>query len=176
MRGSWRPNRTATLTNHSYGHNSVSFPFSWAAQPGDWGPSLSGTASSLQLVWSPTAQSEVLRAPSAGCWFSLPHLIANWLNFLWTELYNSSTPTFFSWASQIALIQPVHGKVIFWYSSTGYICYLHRCISYFDSLAGVNMQQSAEHDGGDCGNICSLGGWTGDSSIESWSGPCLVET
>ena len=33
---------------HSYGHNSVSFPFSWAAQPGAWGPSLSGTWSSFQ--------------------------------------------------------------------------------------------------------------------------------
>ena len=28
-------------------------------------------------------------------------------------------------------------KVIFWYSSTGCTCYLHICISYFDSLAGV---------------------------------------
>ena len=33
---------------------SVSFPFSWAAQPGIWGPSLS---------W---------------CWFSLPHLVFKW--------------------------------------------------------------------------------------------------
>ena len=33
-------------------------------------------------------------------------------------------------------------KVIFWYSSTGCTCYLHWCISYFDSLAGseVNIQ------------------------------------
>ena len=33
-------------------------------------------------------------------------------------------------------------KVIFWYSSTGCTCYLHRCISYFDSSAGseVNVQ------------------------------------
>ena len=30
-------------------------------------------------------------------------------------------------------------KVISWYSSTGCTCYLHRRISYFDSLAGVNM-------------------------------------
>ena len=51
---------------------SISFPFSWAAQ---LGPSLSG------------------------CWFSLPHLISNSsdppnsLNFLCTELYNSSMPT-----------------------------------------------------------------------------------
>ena len=68
---------------HYYGHNSVSFPFSWAAQPG---------------------------AHSAGCLFSLPHLTSNWLNFLCTELYNCLTPTFFLWASQIALIQPVHGQ------------------------------------------------------------------
>ena len=33
-------------------------------------------------------------------------------------------------------------KVIFWYSSTGCTCYLHGCISYFDSPAGsdVNTQ------------------------------------
>ena len=28
-------------------------------------------------LWTSTAQSEVLRAPSAGCWFSLQHLISN---------------------------------------------------------------------------------------------------
>ena len=71
---------------HSIGHNHVSFPFSWAVQPGAWGPSL------------------------PGCWFSLSHLISNLLNFLCTELFNISTPTFFLWASQIALIQPVHGQ------------------------------------------------------------------
>ena len=51
-----------------------------------------------------------LRAPSDGCWLSLPHLVSNWLNFLCTELYNSSTPTFFLWVSQIALIQPIQGQ------------------------------------------------------------------
>ena len=45
------------------------------------------TASCLQLVWS-----------------------LYWLNFLCTALNNSSTPTFFVWASQIALIQPIHGQ------------------------------------------------------------------
>ena len=35
--------------------------------------------------------------------FSPTGLISNWLNFLCTELYNCSTPTFFLWASQIAL-------------------------------------------------------------------------
>ena len=51
----------------STGHNRVSFPFSWAAQPGDWGPSLSGRCSHssispnwsvLLLVWSPTATAQ----------------------------------------------------------------------------------------------------------------------
>ena len=51
-----------------------------------------------------------LRAPSAGFWLSLPHLVSNWLNFLCTELYKSSTSTFFLWASKIALIQPIHGQ------------------------------------------------------------------
>ena len=36
-------------------------------------------ASSLQLIFSPTAQSGVLSAPSAGCWFSLQLLNSNWL-------------------------------------------------------------------------------------------------
>ena len=52
----------------------------------------------------------------SGCWFSLPHLVSNWsglqTNWLpvFNELYNSSTPALFSWASQIALIQPIHGQ------------------------------------------------------------------
>ena len=42
---------------HPSGHNSVSFPFSWAAQSGAWGPSLYWDmvlipASSLQLIWT----------------------------------------------------------------------------------------------------------------------------
>ena len=67
---------------HSYGHNRVPFPFSWAAQPG------------AQPLW-------VLV-------FST-NLFSNWLNFQCTELYNNS-PSTFLWASQIALIQPVHGQ------------------------------------------------------------------
>ena len=63
------------------------------------------------LYRSPGLLNRGLGARSVGCWFSLPHLISNRLNFLCTELYNSSTSTFFLWASQIALIQPVHGQV-----------------------------------------------------------------
>ena len=76
---------------HSISHNSVSFPFSWAAQPEAKGPTLLG-AGFFYRILSPTG------------------LISNWLNFLCTELYNCSMSTFFLWASQIALIQPVHGQ------------------------------------------------------------------
>ena len=97
VRGSWRPNRTATYWPPTLMAISVSFPFSWAAQPEAWGPSLTG------------------------CWFSLPFLTSNsfdlqtglisyWLNSVCTELYNSSTTPFFLSASQIALIQPVYGQ------------------------------------------------------------------
>ena len=62
------------------------------------------------------------------------------LNFLSPELYNNLTPTYFLRASQFAL--NVTPDLLI--SSTGCTCYLHRCISFFDSLAGseVNMQQN----------------------------------
>ena len=104
---------------HSIGHNCVSFPVLLGCSTGGLG------------------------AHSAGCWFFLPHLISNWLNFLCTKLYNSSTSAFFLWASQIALIQSVHGQ--------GYILIfldlIHllftQGVSYFDCAAGseVNIQQ-----------------------------------
>ena len=53
-------------------------------------------------------------------------------------------PFFFLRASQFRTqFNPSKVKVISWYSSTGCTCYLHRCISYFDSLTGseVNIQQ-----------------------------------
>ena len=107
---------------HSYGYNSVSFPFSWAAQPRAWRPSLSGTWSSFQHLlsnWSglQLTQSGVLSPDS---------------NFLCTELYYCFTSTQFNLSTV---------KVIPLISSTGYTCYLHGCISYFDSSAGVNIQQ-----------------------------------
>ena len=38
---------------HSIGHNHISFPFSWAAQPGAWGPASLG-AGFLYRILSPT--------------------------------------------------------------------------------------------------------------------------
>ena len=50
---------------HSYGHNSVFSPFSCAAQPGAWGPSLCWDmvpipASSLQLIWTSCRRSYII--------------------------------------------------------------------------------------------------------------------
>ena len=62
---------------------SVSFPFSYAAQPGAWGPASQGhvliPASSLQLVWSPTATTQ------SGAWG--PSLLGAGF------LYSISSPT-----------------------------------------------------------------------------------
>ena len=95
------------------------------------------------IIFSPTAtaQSGAWGPLSAGCWFSLPHLTSNWLTsclhlgyiIIWRLL-------FFLRASQfLTQFSPSTVKVISWYSSTWCTYYLHRCISYFDILAGVNM-------------------------------------
>ena len=128
---------------HSYGHNSVSFLFSWAAQPGAWVPSLSG------------------------CWFSLPHLISNWLNFLCTELYKSSTHTFFLWASQIALIQPIHGQ--------GYILiFLDRMHLFFTQVHFLFWEPSRL--GGQYTTLCCFDWWVDFNEMSNYLGLCYALT
>ena len=131
---------------HSYGHNSVSFPFSWAAQPGAWRPSLSGTWSSFQHLLS-NSNCSIGGLVGPICWV-LVLSTAPLLQLTWTSCRRGYIiiwrPLFFLQASQFrAQFNPSTVKVISWYSSTGCTCYLHRCISYFDSLAGseVNIQQ-----------------------------------
>ena len=81
MRGSWRPNRTATYWP----------PFRWPQQ--HFFPVLLGC--STGGLGGPAFLGHV---PQSSIFF--PNcLIPNWLNFLCTELYNSSMPTFL-WASQ----------------------------------------------------------------------------
>ena len=71
----WVGNRTELqhIDPHSYGHNSVSFLFSWAAHPGAWGPCLSGTCSSFQHFLSNCLTSclhpgyIIIRHPSSSC-------------------------------------------------------------------------------------------------------------
>ena len=70
----------------------------------------------------------------------------NDLNFLSPGLYNNLTTTYFLRASQFhtqfnsSTVKFAPDLLI---SSIECVCYLHRCISSFDSLAGseVNMQQ-----------------------------------
>ena len=44
-------------------------------------------ASSLQLIWSPNWLIGGLRAPSAGCWLSLPQLVSNWSGLQTAQSY-----------------------------------------------------------------------------------------
>ena len=111
--------RQQHIDPHSSGYHSLSFPFSWAAQPGAQPLLGHGSHSS---IFSPTH-----------------------LNFLSPGLYNNSTPTYFLGASQFCTqfnhsTLKVAPDILI--SLTGCTCYLHRCISSFDSLAGseVNMQ------------------------------------
>ena len=117
VRGSWRPNRTATYWPRLLWPSAFLSNSPGLLNQGTWGPSVSGCWFSLpHLISNCNCSTGGLRAHSAECWLSLQHLVSltrlipNWLNFLCTEFYNSSTPTFFLWASQLALIQPVHGQ------------------------------------------------------------------
>ena len=55
---------------HSIGHNRVSFLFPWAAQPGGWGPSLSGCCFSLPHLISNSSDPHLLsrRPEGSSCW------------------------------------------------------------------------------------------------------------
>ena len=82
---------------HSYGHNSVSFPFSWAAQPGPGGPSSLGRGPHFS-IFSPTAtaQSGVWGPPLLGAGSLYCNLSPTDSNFLCTVLYYCFTPTQFN--------------------------------------------------------------------------------
>ena len=101
---------------NSSGYHSLSFSFSWAAQPGVWGPSLCWDmviilASSLQLIWT----------------FCRWGYIKIWRPPTSCKRHNSHS------------IQPFDCQGCPLISLTGCTCYLHKCISSFDSLAGVSM-------------------------------------
>ena len=116
VRGSWRLNRIATYWPPTL----LAITAFLSRSPGLLNQGPGGPASLGHVpqssILSPTRLIlnwliGGLRAPSAGCWLSLQHFVSNWsdpqlvwfpnwLNFLCTELYNSSTPTFFLWASQ----------------------------------------------------------------------------
>ena len=111
---SWRLNRTATYwPPNSSGYHRFSFPSSWAAQPGAWGPSLCWDmvlipASSLQLIWNSCRRGYIIiwHPPTS------------------RERHNSHS------------IQPLDSQGRPLISSTGCTCYLHWCISSFGRVGG----------------------------------------
>ena len=96
VRGSWRPNRTATYWPPLFWPRF--FPVLLCCSTGGLGAQLLwvlvfSTASYLQLMWSSNSSN-----------LQLPDFLSS------PGLYNRSTSTFFLWESQIAPIQPVHGQ------------------------------------------------------------------
>ena len=92
----------------------------------------------LSFSFSMAAQTEGLRAHSARCWFSLPHLLTNWAGLqtnwlpVFTELYNSSI------AHLISLERHV------WSSSSGNNCHaVHKSLfsgaSVYDCTMGFYL-------------------------------------
>ena len=119
MRGSWRPNRTATYWPPFYWPKQRFFPVLQAAQTEALGPSLSGTCSSIQYLLSNSSDPQLsiggLRASSAGCWLSLPHLITNWSlsklsDFLSSRSYIKVLCPLLLVGVTIAPNQPIHGQ------------------------------------------------------------------
>ena len=79
------------------------------------------------------------RPSLSGCWFSLPHLSpTDWTSCAPSYIIVHRPPSSCERHKSHSFNRPTV-KVIFWYSSTGCTCYLHRCISYFDSLAGSEV-------------------------------------
>ena len=103
--------------------SSISFSFCCLLNRGSWGPSplLGAGSHCLELQQSDSH-------PGTG-------------------LYHCLTFTCFLWASHLHRIQPVHGQGYILISSTGYTCYLHRCISYLTARPRVNMQQLLKYHG-----------------------------
>ena len=101
---SWRLNKTATYwPPNSSGYSSISFSFSWAAQPGAWGEGsvcwvmVHIPASSLQLIWTSCHRGYIIIwHPPTSC-----------------ERHNSHS------------IQPFDSQGCPLISSTGCTCYLH---------------------------------------------------
>ena len=76
---------------HSIGHNRVPFPFSWATQPGAWGPTLLD-AGFLYRILSPTV------------------LVSKLTDFLSSPSYIIAQRPLLLVGVTIALILPIHGQ------------------------------------------------------------------
>ena len=126
MRGSWRPNRTATYwPPHSYGHQRCVFLVLQACSTG--GPGAHSAECGLSLLHLVTNGSPnslgVPRAPSAGWWLSLPHLVSNLSDLQLTDFLSSP--------SYIIVQSPTQSlEWHVWSSSSGNNCHaVHRSLS-----------------------------------------------
>ena len=109
--GDWTKTVTYWPRPSFSGHNSASFSFFWAAQPGAWGPSL-----------------------SAESWFSQLDL-EHWLQVLNSNCLTSCLTRVIS-LFYVHSIQPVDSQDYPLIFSTGCTCYLHRCISHLTAWPG----------------------------------------
>ena len=128
VRGSWRPNKDCNILTP---------------------PSL--LAITAFLSCSPGLLNQGPGGPaSARTWFSFQHLLSNWSELpvarvIWwfdAHLFPASVPIYTQFNPSTVKVTP--DLLI---PSTGCTCYLHRCISSFDSLTGseVNMQHIYLH-------------------------------
>ena len=135
---------------HSIGHDHVSFPFSWAAQPEAWWPSPSGCWFSLPHLISNSSDPQLsiggLRAPSAGCWHPLPHLVCNWSGLQTALSYIIvHRPPSSCGRHKLHSFNPSTVKATLCYSSTGCTSYSHRCIFLFWQPCRVVGQYTTLH-------------------------------
>ena len=131
---------------HSYGHNSVSFPFSWAAQPEAWGSTLLGAGFFLYRILSPTAQSGAWGHTLLGAGFLYRILSpTDWTSCAPSYIIVRHPPSSCR-RHKSHSFNPSTVKVIFWYSSTKCTFNLHSCISYLhrciSGRSGVNIQHT----------------------------------
>ena len=157
MRGNWRPNKTATYWPPLLSFLSRS-PELLNRGPG--GPASLGH-SPHSSIFSPTDLNTncSLGSPERPLCWVLVLSTASFLQLVWTSCCRGYIiiwrPFFFLRASQFCTqFNPSTGKVISWYSSTGCACYLHRCISYFDSLARVGGQYATYWPGKELFYLC----------------------
>ena len=135
VRGSWRPNRTATYWPHSYGHQCCVFLVLQGCSTG--GPGAHSAACGLSLPHLVTNGSPnslgVPRAPSAGWWLSLSHLVSNSSNLQLTDFLSSP--------SYIIVQSPTQSlEWHVWSSSSGNNCHaVHRSLSSGASVYACTM-------------------------------------
>ena len=134
---SWRLNRTATYwPPNSSGYNSISFLYSWAAQPGAWGPSLCWDmvlipASFLQLIWT---------SCHTGLYnYLTPHLLLVSVTFALNSTCRQSrlSPDIFD-RMHLLFIQ-VH--FLFWQLGQGPICNRNSCVNTYVELVFVSISE-----------------------------------